>query len=109
MTHTKPPTTSTYLPTFLPTYALQPITTMSHENLPPRVAKLIMREIRKLSKNAPDGVTFVPTDSDNLGEIYADIEGPEETPFYGGRFRLKLVIGAEFPMAPPKGTAEPCH
>lgn len=49
---------------------------MSYENLPPRVAKLIMREIRQLAKNPPDGVKFVPGDEDCLNEIYADINGP---------------------------------
>ena len=27
----------------------------------------------------------------------------EETPFYGGRFRLKLVLGDDYPTAPPRG------
>ena len=35
-----------------------------------------MKEIRKLAKNAPDGVTFVPGDEDCLNEIYAEIDGP---------------------------------
>jgi hypothetical protein len=49
---------------------------MSYENLPPRVAKLIMREIKQLAKSPPDGVTFVPGDEDCLNEIFADIDGP---------------------------------
>jgi ubiquitin-protein ligase len=27
----------------------------------------------------------------------------EGTPYFGGKFRLKLVISAEYPAAPPKG------
>lgn len=27
----------------------------------------------------------------------------EDTPFYGGSFRLKLVFGSDYPSAPPKG------
>ena len=49
---------------------------MSSENLPPRVAKLIMREIRKLAKSPPDGITYVPGDEDCLHEIFADVDGP---------------------------------
>lgn len=30
--------------------------------------------------------------------------GPEQTPYEGGSFTLKLVLGNEFPAAPPKGT-----
>mgnify|MGYP000167718677 FL=1 len=79
------------------------------ENLPPRVAKLIMREIKKLATNPPDGVRYLPpSDEDDgiddcLNEIYAEIDGPAETPFFGGRFRIKLVIGADFPTVAPKG------
>lgn len=73
------------------------------ENLPPRVAKLIMREIKKLATSPPDGVKFIPGEEDVLNEIYAEIDGPAETPFYGGRFRVKLVIGQDFPMVAPKG------
>ena len=28
---------------------------------------------------------------------------PEETPFEGGTFRLKLVLGQDYPQAPPRG------
>ena len=76
-----PPSPS--LPLFLPRESTQPrkrrrtrTRKMSSENLPPRVAKLIMREIRQLAKNPPDGVKFVPGDEDCLNEIYADINGP---------------------------------
>jgi ubiquitin-conjugating enzyme E2 S len=61
-----------------------------------------MKEIRKLSKNPPEGIT-VYVSQDNISNIYADIEGPHGTPFEGGVFRCKLVLGNDFPQAPPKG------
>lgn len=27
----------------------------------------------------------------------------EDTPYFGGKFRVKLVLGDEYPSAPPKG------
>lgn len=36
-------------------------------------------------------------------EILAEIEGPEGTPYMGGSFRVKLVLGKEYPATPPKG------
>lgn len=27
----------------------------------------------------------------------------EETPFFGGKFRMKLVLSEDFPASPPKG------
>lgn len=38
-----------------------------------------------------------------MTDIQADIIGPEDTPFYGGVFRCKLVIDNDFPAKPPKG------
>lgn len=40
---------------------------------------------------------------DNLADVQAEIEGPVGTPYEGGLFRMHLVIGPEFPAAPPKG------
>eukprot|EP01039_Chlorochromonas_danica_P005228 gene5228-5761_t len=42
-------------------------------------------------------------DSSSVSEIHAFIDGPEETPFYGGRFRMKLVLSEDYPNSPPKG------
>ena len=39
----------------------------------------------------------------NIADIQADYEGPSGTPFEGGLFRMKLVLGTDFPNAPPKG------
>lgn len=61
------------------------------------------REVRALAQTPPEGVTYVATEADALTEVHADIAGPEGTPYSGARFRLKLVIGSEFPSAPPRG------
>lgn len=68
----------------------------------PEVAKRMMSEKRKLEKAEMGGIK-VKINEDNLSEIHASIEGPENTPFEGGIFDVKLEITDEFPTKPPKG------
>ena len=75
----------------------------SHENLPPHIMRTIAKEVRKLASSPPAGITFVPNPEENIAEIYADLEGPADTPFEGGVFRIKLIIGRDYPASPPKG------
>jgi len=74
----------------------------SNENLPPMVIVKLMKEIQQLATNPPEGISIFFSE-DNITNLHADIIGPEETPFEGGVFRIKLVFGADFPTAPPKG------
>lgn len=59
------------------------------------------RQIKALATSPPDGVRYVPGDA--LTEVLADVDGPVGTPYEGGVFRVKLVLGSDFPSAPPKG------
>lgn len=61
----------------------------------------IARQIKQLATAAPAGVRYVPGDS--LTEVIAELDGPVGTPYEGGVFRVKLVLGSEYPAAPPKG------
>lgn len=79
----------------------------SIENLPPRTLARVAREVRDLMKSPPEGISLV-VDSEtglpsSLGEIVAEIEGPQGTPYEKHYFRLKLVLGVEFPASPPRG------
>ena len=80
-----------------------PNTKMSSENLSPQVLQRLMKELRKLSRNPPEGIKYIPNTDDNISEIHAEILGPEGTPFIGGAWRVKLVLGQDFPNSPPKG------
>ena len=62
----------------------------------------IARQIKALATAPPDGVRYVPGDA--LTEVLADVDGPVGTPYEGGSFRVKLVLGSDFPSAPPKGS-----
>lgn len=68
----------------------------------PDVARRMLKEVRNLQKAELGGIK-VKINEDNLSEIHASIEGPENTPFEGGVFDVKLEITDEFPQKPPKG------
>lgn len=74
---------------------------VSAENLPPQVVSKVVKELRKLSRSPPDGIKYIP--SEKIGEVHAEIEGPAQTPYEGGTFHIKLVLGSDFPSAPPRG------
>jgi len=72
------------------------------ENLNPQVVRLIGKEIQSLKMESMEGISVVLDDKD-LTRVEAVIDGPADTPYFGGKFRVKLSIGKEFPAAPPKG------
>lgn len=75
----------------------------ARENLPPQVVQRVARELRRLVVAPLDGIRYVPQDEEQLSEIHVEIRGPENTPYEGGFFRLKLVLSDGFPHAPPRG------
>ena len=75
---------------------------MASENLAPQVISRLMGEIRDLVKNPTDGVEYVENEDNVVSEIHAVITGPEETPYFMGRFRLKLVLSEDYPNSPPR-------
>ncbi|KAL9643264.1 hypothetical protein ABK040_014720 [Willaertia magna] len=82
---------------------------MSSTFLPPKVLQRLAKEVYDIQKNKLDGVEILTQDQSgqdllsNLTEIYATIDGPQGTPFQGGKFTIKLVFCEEFPNKPPKG------
>jgi len=39
---------------------------------------------------------------DDITDVQATITGPAGTPYEGGHFRMKIVLGENFPSNPPK-------
>uniref|UniRef100_A0A674MWY3 Ubiquitin-conjugating enzyme E2S n=1 Tax=Takifugu rubripes TaxID=31033 RepID=A0A674MWY3_TAKRU len=72
------------------------------ENLPPHVLRLVYKEVSALAADPPEGIKVYPSEED-ITELHTSIEGPEGTPFAGGIFRMRLVLGKDFPAVPPKG------
>lgn len=75
---------------------------LSSENLQPHIIKRVAKEMRSLVTEPIDGIQL-RTDEETLTEINAEIQGPVGTPYEGGTFRVKLVLGNTFPQQPPKG------
>ncbi|XP_068629633.1 ubiquitin-conjugating enzyme E2 S [Battus philenor] len=71
------------------------------ENVCPQVLRGVAREVRRLAADPPAGVKIVLRDND-LTDVVALIDGPADTPYAGGVFRVRLVLGREFPAAPPR-------
>jgi len=73
----------------------------SNENIPPEVIRHIIKEIKELTQNTLEGIKLSPNE-DDITDISATIDGPADTPYEGGLFKIKLKLGADFPRAPPK-------
>lgn len=72
------------------------------ENFSPHIIKQITRELGDLTKNPLEGIRVIFNEED-ITSIQADIDGPPGTPYHGGSFRIRLVLGKNFPSNPPKG------
>lgn len=75
----------------------------ARENLAPQTIQRVAKEIKHLVTNPPDGIRYLPQEDEVLTEIHVEIAGPENTPYDGGFFQVKLSLSDGFPHAPPKG------
>eukprot|EP00898_Chlorokybus_atmophyticus_P002458 jgi/Chlat1/3212/Chrsp22S03419 len=77
----------------------------AQQSLTPHVLSALLKELRQLDSSPPEGVRVI-VNEENLSDIQADLTGPgtfSGTPYEGGRFRMRLVLGDDFPRVPPKG------
>eukprot|EP00759_Apiculatamorpha_spiralis_P054080 PhF_6_TR6812/c0_g1_i1/m.9804/K10583/UBE2S, E2EPF; ubiquitin-conjugating enzyme E2 S len=72
------------------------------QNVPSSVIRQITKEIAEVLSNPIEGLTIRPNES-NICVLEADLQGPEDTPYYGGMFSLRLVFDGEYPRSAPKG------
>ncbi|KAG9302950.1 hypothetical protein G9A89_022367 [Geosiphon pyriformis] len=73
----------------------------SIENISPAVIKRISKELQDIELDPPEGIRVI-VNYEDICDVQAWILGPESTPYENGCFRVKLVLGAEFPAVPPK-------
>jgi ubiquitin-conjugating enzyme E2 S len=59
-----------------------------------------MKDLRVLAKTPLEGIAVRPSDS--LSELFAEIQGPEGTPYEHGVFTVRLQFGPDYPQSPPK-------
>lgn len=57
--------------------------------------------MQELVGHPPEGIKVHLNDED-VTDIQAFIDGPSGTPYAGGMFKVKLVLGKDFPQVPPK-------
>ncbi|KAJ6240654.1 hypothetical protein M0813_24019 [Anaeramoeba flamelloides] len=62
--------------------------------------KRLMRDFKKLQSDNLVGINAVP-DKNNIMEWAAIMFGPEDSPWEGGIFKLKLDFSEEYPNKPP--------
>jgi ubiquitin-protein ligase len=71
--------------------------------LAPATMKRLMKEYADIAAVPMEGVMLLANE-DDMTCVQALIEGPVDTPYEGGIFRVSLKLGNDFPMAPPKGS-----
>eukprot|EP00455_Lapot_gusevi_P001993 TRINITY_DN10770_c0_g1_i2.p1 TRINITY_DN10770_c0_g1~~TRINITY_DN10770_c0_g1_i2.p1 ORF type:complete len:155 (-),score=23.66 TRINITY_DN10770_c0_g1_i2:33-497(-) len=62
----------------------------------------LMGDLREIQLDSPEGISASPANDDNLMVWNASIVGPNETPWEGGIYNLRLVFGEQYPDKPPK-------
>lgn len=62
-----------------------------------------MGEVKQLIKKPIEGIEYIEGDDNSISEVHCYISGPKDTPFYGGKFRVKLVLQNDYPASPPRG------
>jgi len=70
--------------------------------LPAATVRQIMKEIADICATPIDGFTLKPNEA-NVAVLEADLLGPEDTPYYGGTFVLRLTFDSDYPRTAPKG------
>lgn len=78
------------------------MSTSNVENVSPHILRQVTKELMDLQKDPPEGIKIFLNEVD-ITDIQAVVMGPEETPYAGGYFRIKLVMSKNFPTEPPKG------
>ncbi|KAJ2113932.1 ubiquitin-conjugating enzyme E2 S [Coemansia sp. RSA 922] len=72
------------------------------QRLDASTVRRLVSELGKLQSTPPEGIA-VTMNEDSLTEINALLEGPQGTPYEGGKFHIRLTIDEGYPSTPPKG------
>jgi len=65
------------------------------------LSRRIIKETQRLKTEPVPGIEVTP-DETNLRYFKVTIQGPEDSPFEGGLFKLELFLPEDYPMAAPK-------
>lgn len=61
----------------------------------------LVAELRQMASSLPAGIVCCQADDNEAGHLEATIDGPPDTPYEGGRFRVDLRLPARYPFEPP--------
>ena len=61
----------------------------------------ILKETERLQAEPAPGISAVPHDN-NPRHFNVIIQGPDDSPYAGGVFKLELFLPEDYPMGPPK-------
>ena len=62
----------------------------------------IQNEYKEMAEAPPSNCSAGPIDENNIYEWRATIIGPEDTPYFGGIFNLKISFPTDYPFKSPK-------
>ncbi|XP_068655328.1 ubiquitin-conjugating enzyme E2 1-like [Aristolochia californica] len=62
----------------------------------------LMSDLKAIKNEPPEGCSAGPLSEDNLFVWSATVIGPDETPWEGGVFALRLTFGDNYPEKPPR-------
>ncbi|EPE36696.1 UBC-like protein [Glarea lozoyensis ATCC 20868] len=64
--------------------------------------KRITKELAEVLGNPPEGIAVNLVDEGNVHNWNIVMDGPEGSPYEGGKFKLLLVLPTDYPFKPPK-------
>jgi ubiquitin-conjugating enzyme E2 N len=63
--------------------------------------KRILQEIREINRKQVEGVTY-QVDDNNTRLFYGIIDGPVDTPYEGGKFKIQVFLPEGYPQTCPQ-------
>lgn len=73
---------------------------------PPEVVRAatlrLLSDLRAIQAEAPAGISASPLSDDNVFVWTASIVGPDESPFEGGIYQLRMQFPDQYPEKPPR-------
>jgi ubiquitin-conjugating enzyme E2 J2 len=70
-------------------------------SLAPKAAKRIQKELTEFKASPPPFVPKIAIDEQDIRHIYFLIEGPDDSPFKGGEYVLRMELPNDYPMSAP--------
>ena len=62
----------------------------------------LMSDLKTMKQNPPEGVSASPLTEENLYIWGCTIVGPDDTPWEGGIYSLRITYGDQYPDKPPR-------